>query len=257
MTTSKTTFDGRFGLSWTPDGQIVYSSAANGTFDLWIMNADGTGRRPIATDPGASIYPDVSRDGKTVVMSSDRASAVFEIWRMAIDGTDMAPLTRAEGAWRPSALPDGSVLYTVGNSIWRVPREGGARIRVTDANASRTSVSPDGTRFVCSYRQTSTARVQLAVYQVGEAAPRQTFYIPLTADAQARWGPDGRSLHYIDTRGGVSNIWRLSLDGGAATQVTHFKTDRIFAFGWSRDGTMLALARGAVISDAVLITSER
>jgi hypothetical protein len=43
----------------------------------------------------------------------------------------------------------------------------------------------------------------------------------------------------------------------ATTQVTHFKTDRIFAFAWSRDGTMLALARGAVISDAVLITNER
>jgi hypothetical protein len=32
---------------------------------------------------------------------------------------------------------------------------------------------------------------------------------------------------------------------------------RIFAFAWSRDGTMLPLARGAVASDVVLITSER
>jgi serine/threonine protein kinase len=257
VTPSKTTFDGRFGMSWAPDGRLVYSSAANGTFDLWIMNADGTGRRPIATDAGASIYPDVFRDGKTVVMSSDQGSNAFEIWRMAIDGTDMAPLTRTDSAWAPSALPDGSILFTVGSSIWRVAREGGTPVLVTEANASRTSVSPDGNRFVCSYRQTSTARAQLAVFHVGEAAPRQVFDIPATADAQARWGPDGRSLHYIDTRGGVSNIWSLSLEGGAATQVTHFKTDRIFAFAWSRDGTRLALARGAVISDAVLITSDR
>jgi Tol biopolymer transport system component len=237
--------------------QIVYSSLANGTFDLWIMNADGSGRRPIATDEGASIDPDVSRDGNTVVMGSDRAAGVFEIWRMAIDGTGAAALTRAEGAWTPSMLPDGSVLYGVPYRIWRLPPDGGPPVQVTDASTSRVSVSPDGTRFVCSYRETATSRTQLAVYHVGEPAPRQRFDIPATADSHARWGPDGRSLQYIDTRNGVSNIWSLSLSGGPATQVTHFTTDRIFGFAWSRDGTMLALARGAVASDAVLITSER
>jgi Tol biopolymer transport system component len=254
---SRTTFDGKFGLSWTPGGAIVYSSAANGTYDLWIMNADGSGRRPIATEAGADLYPDVSRDGRTVVMSSDRGSSIFDIWQIAIDGSGIRPLTRAQGAWYPKALPDGSVLYSSGDSTWRVAPEGGAPSRVTEAHISRPSVSPDGTRFVCNYREPVTAPLQVAVYQIGQATPSKLFDIPATADSQVQWGPDGRSLHYIDTREGVSNIWSLSLDGGAATQVTRFKTDRIFAFAWSRDGTQLAVSRGSVASDAVLITSER
>ena len=256
VTPSRTTFDGRFGLSWTPGGEIVYSSAANGTYDLWIMKADGSGRRPIATEAGADVYPDVSRDGRTVVMTSDRGSGIFDIWQIGIDGSGIRPLTR-EGAWFPKTLPDGSVLYSSGYSTWRVSPGGGAPSRVTQASISRPSVSPDGTRFVCNYRESVSARAQLAVYHIGEASPRTLFDIPATADSQVQWGPDGQSLHYIDTREGVSNIWSLSLNGGAATQVTRFKTDRIFAFAWSRDGTKLALSRGSVDSDAVLITSER
>jgi hypothetical protein len=37
-------------------------------------------------------------------------------------------------------------------------------------------------------------------------------------------------------------------------QLTHFTSDQIFAFGWSRDGKQLAVARGRSLSDAVLIT---
>ena len=62
---------------------------------------------------------------------------------------------------------------------------------------------------------------------------------------------------YIDTRGGVSNIWMQPLDGGPPRQVTDFKSDRIFGFEWSRDGKQLALARGTESSDVVLISGFR
>ena len=40
-------------------------------------------------------------------------------------------------------------------------------------------------------------------------------------------------------------------------QLTNFKTGRIFNFDWSRDGKWLALARGSVTSDVVLISDLR
>ncbi len=55
----------------------------------------------------------------------------------------------------------------------------------------------------------------------------------------------------------MSNVWRISRDGGPAEPVTNFKTDRIFSFAWSHDGKQLALARGSLTSDAVLFTSAR
>jgi len=50
---------------------------------------------------------------------------------------------------------------------------------------------------------------------------------------------------------------RLGLDGGPSKQLTNFKSDLIFSFAWSRDGRQLALARGSVTKDVVLISSLR
>ena len=72
-----------------------------------------------------------------------------------------------------------------------------------------------------------------------------------------RWTPDARALTYIDTTGGVSNIWSLPLDGGAPKQLTDFKTDQIFWFDLSRDGKQLALSRGTQTSDVILIRDFR
>ncbi len=68
-----------------------------------------------------------------------------------------------------------------------------------------------------------------------------------------RWLADGRAFTYIRTRGGVSNIWVQPVDGGEPKQLTDFKTDRIFSFDFSRDGKQLALSRGVVDTDVVLI----
>ena len=65
--------------------------------------------------------------------------------------------------------------------------------------------------------------------------------------------PDGRTLIFIDTINGVSNIWSLPLDASAPKQLTDFKTDQIFWFDLSRDGKQLALSRGTQTSDVILI----
>jgi len=56
-------------------------------------------------------------------------------------------------------------------------------------------------------------------------------------------------------RDDVSNIWRQSIDGSPPVQVTNFETGRIFNFAYSPDGKQLALARGALNSDVVLISN--
>ncbi len=71
-----------------------------------------------------------------------------------------------------------------------------------------------------------------------------------------RWTPDGSAIAYIDDREGVSNIRASPVgSGGASRQLTDFKAERIFWFDWSTDGKQLALARGTVSSDVVLITN--
>src|SRR5262249_43894728 len=71
--------------------------------------------------------------------------------------------------------------------------------------------------------------------------------------ARLRFTPDGKSLVHIVTERGVSNLRTVPLTGGEPKQLTDFKSDLIFDFAWSRDGKLLALSRGQVRSDVVLL----
>ena len=62
---------------------------------------------------------------------------------------------------------------------------------------------------------------------------------------------------YINTLGGVSNLWSQPLAGGTPRQITNFKSDRILTFAYSPDGRQLAFARGSHTSDAVLISEAK
>jgi Tol biopolymer transport system component len=88
-------------------------------------------------------------------------------------------------------------------------------------------------------------------FEGGQAS--KTFDYPLTIVPLLKWSPDSQSLIYHDTRGGVSNLWSQPLSGSKPTQLTDYKTDQLFFFSWSRDGKQLALARGSIARDVVLI----
>ena len=73
----------------------------------------------------------------------------------------------------------------------------------------------------------------------------------------ARWSADGRAFEDLAIRNGVSNLWRFPLDGAAPRSPSPtFTSDQIFSYRWSRDGKMLAMARGTQAADIVLIESD-
>jgi Tol biopolymer transport system component len=94
----------------------------------------------------------------------------------------------------------------------------------------------------------------LTVIPFGGGSPVYRFDLPMGA-FEIRWAPEGQALDYRLTRAGATNIWRQALAGGPPKQLTNFKSDLIFFFDWSRDGTQLALARGATSSDVILISN--
>ncbi|HEY8508583.1 MAG TPA: hypothetical protein VIL32_09515, partial [Steroidobacteraceae bacterium] len=44
-------------------------------------------------------------------------------------------------------------------------------------------------------------------------------------DSSPRWSADSRWIYFLSTRSGSSQVWRLPLAGGEATQVTHYPLD--------------------------------
>ncbi|MGB7921861.1 MAG: protein kinase [Pyrinomonadaceae bacterium] len=252
-----------YGLSWTPDAHIVYSSMSSGNPDIWMMKEDGTGQKQLTFDEYVDRDPSVSPDGRYIIFASDRVGS-FNIWRMNLDGTNLVRLTSGHDERFPQWSPDGQWVVYQGfvsgvPMLWKIPVDGGNSIQLSDKYSNWPVVSPDGRLIACSYRDGEGSPWKVAVIPFEGGAPAKLFDIPMLSIPmlfwqRIRWSADGRALTYIDNRGGVSNIWSQSLDGGEPTQLTNFKSDRILNFEWSPDGKRLACVRGMMTSDVVLIS---
>jgi serine/threonine protein kinase/Tol biopolymer transport system component len=251
--------DGIRGLSWTPEGKIVYRSVAGGKPNVWIMAADGSGQRQLSINTSQNFDPVVSPDGHHIAWASQRTGNT-NLWRVDLGGENSKQLTNGVGEYLPDYSPDGKwILYTAYDpassfwSVWKISAEGGTPVRMTDKESALPSISPDGKWFACNYQNEAGAGYQIAIIPFEGGQPVKMFDIPGSFGRTIHWTTDGRGLTYVDTKGGVSNIWVQSLAGGAPKQLTDFKDQRIFGFAWSRDGKQLALSRGVVNSDVVLI----
>ncbi len=59
--------------AFSPDAsKIVYRSARDGRFDLYLSNRDGTQRKPLTSDEARENFPVFSPDGTTIAYSSNR-----------------------------------------------------------------------------------------------------------------------------------------------------------------------------------------
>jgi eukaryotic-like serine/threonine-protein kinase len=252
-------YDGLNGITFAPDGRVVYTSRASGNPNLWIVNADGTGQKQLTADAHNNFTPTVSPDGRYIVFVSDRAGTQ-NIWRIDIDGANPKQLTSGQADGDPHCSPDSQwVAYTSNDNgklrLWRVPIDGRNPVQLTDYNSSQPVISPDGKQIACRYidEQAQPLRAVVAIIPFEGGQPTKRFDI-ITQRLRLRWASDGRALTYILTRAGVSNIWSQPVNGGKPVQLTDFKSDQIYFFDWSRDGHQLALARGSVTSDVVLIS---
>lgn len=258
------TVDNGGGVCWAPDGRIVYHSLASGMLDMWIMNADGTGQRQLTSNAGSNVNPCVSPDSRYVVFESDRAGK-GAVWRMDLDGNNAKQLS-PNGGWFSSCSADGKwVIFQKSSSgnhlVWKVPIEGGIPVQLSSEKdvAERPYISPDGKLVACNFIPPgSDWQLRIAALSFEDGKPARLFDIlTISAWRELRWTADSRAVTYIDTRGGVSNIWGQPIDGGKPIQLTDFKSDLIFSWDWSRDGKQLAVARGSVTSDVVLISDFR
>ena len=257
LTSSK--FDGLKSISWMPDGKIVYDSAASGRLDLWVIDANGAGQKQLTADAGNNSWPSVSPDGRYVVFVSDR-TGINHIWRLNADGSDARQLTYGIGETNPECSPDGQwVIFNVpfrgresdarpnDATLMKVPLVGGEPLSIKGDNNAGLAISPDG-RWIAS-RHYEPENINTAIYPIeGREPPR---FLDIAA-YYFRWTPDGRSFAFVDDRN-PSAIIAQPIDGGSPRQLADFKPDHIFSFAWSHDGKQLAVARGTLTHDVILI----
>lgn len=244
---------------FTPDGRIVYSTAASGTWDIWIMNADGSNQKQLTADAGVNVHQCVSPDGRYIIFASNRAG-VFNIWRMNSDGSNPVQLTSGSGEKFPQCSPDAKwIIYnTVASNddlyaLWKIPIDGGEPVQLTGNKSTYPTISPDGTHI--GYFESHNGRYRIALIPFAGGQPDRTFDVPQGLDpvTYVRWFPDGQSLTYAAARNDVFNIWAQPLAGGEPRQMTDFKVEGRILFDWSRDGKQLLFLRRLWTFDLVLL----
>jgi serine/threonine protein kinase len=241
--------------SWTRDDKIVYMSNAGGGHDLYLMDPRGGNAKQL-TNTRRNVLPSASSDGRYIVFEST-GTGVPHIWRMDADGENPRQITNGYDS-KPFVSPDGQWIVYVNNAnkdtIWRVGIDGGQPVQLTDKTSRWPVISPDGKQIACVYEEPNSP-VKLAILPFEGGQPMKTLPLPNGISPTLRFTRDGRAIVYAVTRGGVTNLWAQPVDGSPPKQLTNFTADRIFFFDFSRDGKQVALDRGTLTRDVVLISN--
>jgi TolB protein len=257
-------FDGLNGVAWTPDGKILCVLKTGDDTNIWLMSRDGTERKQLTADSAVKMLPQMSPDGRHIVFDSLHGESL-NIWRIDADGSNQKQLTRgALGDLGPQFTPDGQWIifwsWTESGSarIEKISIEGGNPVQLTDYWALFPTTSPDGKLIAAGYLDEQQIPHLAIIPSLGgqplKILPLSSSVVPF---AGFGWTPDSSTLVYVQKRNGVSNIWSQPINGDAPKQLTNFKSDLIFKFGLSADGTALVLARGTQTRDVVLIRNFR
>ena len=240
---------------WAADGRLAVPQPP----DVRLVNPAG-GETVLLSDPPQHFSDQVTTcaGGKYFVFrTAGRSGKVsMNLWRMDNDGTNLKQLTFGSNESEPECAPEGRWVFYVdrgdGQAIKRVSIEGGQPETLIKDAPWGWSVSADSKRIVGREVRELDHRLVLTVYSVDD---KRTNYHELDqrASAPLSFAPDPKAVVYVVREKGVDNLWEQPLDSAPPRQLTHFTAERIQRYRFSPDGTKLAIERGHVESDAVLL----
>jgi Tol biopolymer transport system component len=188
---------------WSPDGKsIAFASQRSGSFDLYVMAADGTGtRRLTSTKEEDETSPTWSPEGDRIAFAR-----TGDIYVMNADGSGARRISdvtaeEAEPAWSPDGRWIAYVRREPGTpirEIWIMRPDGTGRRQLTELQAASYSPawSPDSTRIAFS---TNNRISQYDIYWVTVANRRTTRVTVSPEDSfEPAWSPDGNSIAFSE-----------------------------------------------------------
>jgi Tol biopolymer transport system component len=193
----------------SPDGESLAVSVVGATTQLWIRRSDGT-RQQLTQDGAVSWRPAWTRDGRSVVFSSNRSggapATAYDLYEQPVDGSAAAKLLlddsihsvwegerSSDGRWLVfrEDLPDGSQI--------QARRVDGDRVSASVPAASASSgaaiaLSPDG-RWLAYYNNNGgSSGGDIEVVPFPALTPKVV--VSHGGGTEPRWASDGRTLFY-------------------------------------------------------------
>ena len=236
-------------FQYSPDGsQIAYVSAKNGSYDVWLMDADGSNARPL-TDwyPEQERDPQWSPDGRWISYVSRG-----DIFLLATDSSS-PPVNISYGHGGASArwAPDGdSIVFIRGgphghDQIARLPADyppGPVEPEYLTAGPYTNRdprLSPDG-RWIAfaSDRSGYNDWKRMDIWIMSSSGGEARLLTPGTEDSHESapaWSPDGTRIAFVSNRSGWRNIGVVDVKGGQTRMLTTSEWDE-YNPQWSPDG---------------------
>ena len=85
--------------AWSPDGSMIaFMSAVGGSWDVYVIGADGAGLASLTSSPSNDGLPEWSPDGKKLAFLTDR-NGVWSIYTMNADGSDQRKVVDVGGRY--------------------------------------------------------------------------------------------------------------------------------------------------------------
>src|SRR5437588_5946021 len=148
-------------------------------FDIYVMNADGSGQTRLTSDPNDDRAPVWSPDGSRIAFQSLRNGVNYQVYVMNADGSNQLNISN-----------DGF-------------------------NDTQPSWSPDGCRIAfASDRDHAAYNSVYVMNSNGTNQSRLTFRAAPFSDEQPAWSADGAKIAFTSTRDSTIDTWQETDDDG-------------------------------------------
>jgi serine/threonine protein kinase/Tol biopolymer transport system component len=241
--------------NWTADGHLVIPQGG----DIRVVSPSG-GESVVLSDATHLVDQTASCGGGRYIVYRQlgkATKAAENLWRMDAAGGNAKQLTFGHNEARPTCSADATWVYyrdvADGQRLKRVPVEGGKPETVSDDITGWYALSPDGKAIAALDVRELDHKLVLELVSTED---HKVAYHDLDqrASGPLAFSPDGKAVVFTVREKGIDNLWAQPLDGSSANALTHFTAELIGRFAFSADGKKIAIERGHVESDAVLLS---